>query len=54
MLRSGDTVIASFSLAYAKLGDVVLYKIANAAASIVVSKRGTAVVETKIESLFTK
>ena len=53
---AGDTVIASFSLAYAKLGDVELAaKIANAAASIVVSKKGTAVVETKeIESLFTK
>mgnify|MGYP005708852949 FL=1 len=53
---AGDTVIASFSLAYAKLGDVELAaKIANAAASIAVSKKGTAVVETKeIESLFTK
>lgn len=53
---AGDTVIASFSLAYAKFGDVELAaKISNAAASIAVSKKGTAVVETKeIESLFTK
>ena len=53
---AGDTVIASFSLAYAKFGDVELAaEISNAAASIAVSKKGTAVVETKeIESLFTK
>jgi len=51
---AGDTVIATFSLAYSKFKDVELAaKIANAAASVVVSKKGTAVVKTKeIDSLF--
>ena len=53
---AGDTVIATFSLAYSKFRDVELAaEIANAAASIVVSKKGTAVVKTKeIASLLTK
>lgn len=53
---AGDTVIASFSLAYAKFGDVELAaKIANAAASIAVGKKGTATVKTKeIENLLSK
>ena len=53
---AGDTVIASFSLAYTQFRDVELAsKIANAAASIAVSKKGTATVKTKeIESLLYK
>jgi len=42
---AGDTVIAALSLAYAKTGDIeVSAKIANVAASIVVGKLGTTVV----------
>ena len=53
---AGDTVIAAFSLAYAQYEDVELAaKVANAAASIVVSKMGTATVKIhEIESLLTK
>lgn len=53
---AGDTVIAALSLAYAKFGDIeTSAKIANAAASIAVSKKGTAVVKIKeIEYLLAK
>lgn len=43
---AGDTVIAVFSLVYAKTNDILLSaKIANAAAGTIVSKKGTNVVE---------
>jgi rfaE bifunctional protein kinase chain/domain len=53
---AGDTVIAAFSLAYAKFEKVELAaKVANAAASIAVSKKGTATVKIEeLESLITK
>ena len=53
---AGDTVIAAFSLAYVKYEDVELAaKIANAAASIAVSKKGTATVKiNELESLLAK
>ena len=53
---AGDTVIAAFSLAYAKFEKVELAaKVANAAASIAVSKKGTATVKIEeLESLLTK
>ena len=42
---AGDTVIAALSIAYAKTQDIELSaKFANAAASVVVGKPGTAVV----------
>ena len=53
---AGDTVISAFTLAYAKFQDIkISAKIANAAASIVVNKKGTAAVKIKeIENLITK
>ncbi|MBL6592169.1 MAG: bifunctional hydroxymethylpyrimidine kinase/phosphomethylpyrimidine kinase [Flavobacteriaceae bacterium] len=53
---AGDTVISAFTLAYAKFQDIeTSVKIANAAASIAVNKKGTAVVKIKeIESLLAK
>ena len=53
---AGDTVISAFSLAYAKFEKVELAaKVANAAASIAVSKKGTATVKIEeLESLLTK
>ena len=45
---AGDTVIAAFSLAFTKTNDIqVSAKIANAAAAIVVGKKGTAYVTIK-------
>ncbi len=53
---AGDTVISAFTLAYAQFQDIkISVKIANAAASIAVNKKGTAVVKSKeIENLITK
>lgn len=53
---AGDTVISAFTLAYAKFQDIkISAKIANAAASIVVNKKGTTAVKIKeIENLITK
>ncbi len=53
---AGDTVIAAFSIAYAKTKDIEFSsKFANAAAAIVVDKVGTASVTTKeIEDLLSK
>lgn len=51
---AGDTVISTLSLAYTKYNDIVkAVEIANAAASIVVGKKGTATASTaEIQSLF--
>ena len=53
---AGDTVIASFALAYSKFGDVELAaEIANAAGAVAVSKSQTVAVKTKeIEFLLSK
>ena len=53
---AGDTVIAALSIAYAKTQDIELAsRFANIAASISVSKSGTATAEKKeIDELFTK
>ena len=50
---AGDTVISTLSLAYTKYNDIVkAVEIANAAASIVVGKKGTATTSTaEIQSL---
>ena len=50
---AGDTVISTLSLAYTKYNDIVkAAEVANAAASIVVGKKGTATTSTaEIQSL---
>ena len=53
---AGDTVISTLSLAYAKCNNIVkATEIANAAAAIVVGKKGTATASiSEIQNLLTK